>query len=87
MHKYLPNCFVFLDHYNSFIFENNKLDIGVIYRNYHNKNREVELNKIANACRKNNFKLYVSNSIKLAIKFKANGVYIPSFNKSKRYNN
>ena len=87
MHKYLPNCFVFLDHYNSFIFENNKLDIGVIYRNYHNKNREVELNKIANACKKNSFKLYVSNSIKLAIKFKANGVYIPSFNKNKRYNN
>jgi len=87
MHKYLPSYFVFLDQYNSFVFKNNNINIGIIYRNYHNKNRETELYKIANACKRKKIKLYISNSIKLALKFKADGIYVPAFNKSKRYNN
>ena len=61
--------------------------MGIIYRNYNEKKRETELSKIAKACKNKKIKFYVSNSIKLAIKYKANGIYIPSFNKGKRYNN
>jgi len=61
--------------------------MGIIYRNYSSPNREIELGKIAKACRGKRYKLYVSNDIKLALKFKAYGIYIPSFNKTKKYMN
>ena len=61
--------------------------MGIIYRNYNGKNREKELLKIARACKKNRNQLFVSNDIKLAIKVKATGIYVPSFNKTKIFAN
>ena len=61
--------------------------MGIIYRNYNDTNRENELIKIARACKKNRYQLFVSNDIKLAHKFKADGIYIPSFNKTKKFLN
>ena len=61
--------------------------MGIIYRNYKAKNREKELVKIAKACKESRKQLFVSNDIKLAIKVKAEGIYIPSFNKTKRFAN
>jgi len=87
MHKYLPNLFIFLDHYNNEIFENNNTNIGVIYRNYNDPKRETELIKIAKACKKKRYQLFVSNDIKLALKVRADGIYIPSFNKTKKFLN
>ena len=87
MHKYLPNLFIFLDHYNNQIFENTNTNIGVVYRNYNNPRRETELIKIAKACKKNRYQLFVSNDIKLALKVRADGIYIPSFNKTKKFLN
>ena len=87
MHKKIPNIFIFTDKYNSKIFTNRNLNIGIIYRNYNDKNRENQLIKIAKACKQNRYQLYVSNDIKLAYKYKANGIYIPSFNKTKKFLN
>ena len=87
MHKIFPKIFVFLDQYDSQIFKNNNINMGIIYRNYNAKNREKELVKIAKACKKNRNQLFVSNDIKLTIKVKAEGIYIPSFNKTKRFAN
>jgi thiamine monophosphate synthase len=84
MHKYLPNFFIFLDHYNNEVFKKKNKNIGIIYRNYKDKNRENQLIKIAEGCKKCSYKLFVSNDIKLVHKFKADGIYIPSFNKAKR---
>ena len=86
MHKYLPNLFIFLDQYNNQIFENNNTNIGVVYRNYNDRKREIELIKIAKASKKR-YQLFVSNDIKLALKVRANGIYIPSFNKTKKFLN
>ena len=61
--------------------------MGIIYRNYNATKRELELVKIAKACKKSRTQLFVSNDIKLAMKVKAEGIYIPSFNKTKRYAN
>ena len=61
--------------------------MGVIYRNYSGGKRENELIKIAKACKKSRNQLFISNDIKLAIKFKAEGIYIPAFNKTKSYVN
>ena len=87
MHKALPHFFIFLDHFNSQIFKNNNINIGIIYRNYNAKRRENELLKIAKACKKNRYPLFVSNDIKLALKVKADGIYVPSFNKTKNFSN
>ena len=87
MHKYLPNFFIFLDQYNNQIFKNKNRNIGIIYRNYNERKRENELIKIASACKKNRYQLFVSNDVKLALKVKADGVYIPSFNKTKCFSN
>ena len=87
MHKYLPNLFVFLDQYEDHVFENNNINIGIIYRNYKSLNREVELVKIAKACKKKRYQLYVSNDIRLATKVRADGLYIPSFNKKNLFRN
>jgi len=77
----LPNLFIFTDEYDNQIFENNSTNVGIIYRNYNSLNRKKELIKIAKECKKKRYKLFVSNSIKLALEVKADGIYIPSFNK------
>ena len=63
------------------------MNIGVIYRNYNDKERKKELIKVANACKAKRNQLFVSNDIKLAIKVKAEGIYVPSFNQIKCYAN
>jgi len=87
MHKNLPKFFIFLDKYNNEIFKNKNINIGVIYRNYKDRNRENQLIKIARACKQNRYQLFVSNDLKLAHKVKADGIYIPSFNKTKNFSN
>ena len=39
------------------IFKNKNINIGIIYRNYNSENRESQLIKIANACKKNRYQL------------------------------
>ena len=87
MHRYLPSLYAFIDRYNHEIFKNNITDLGIIYRNYHSRNREKELFKISKACKERRYKLFVSNSIKLALKVKADGLYIPAFNRTKQFLN
>ena len=87
MHNNIPRSFIFLDQYNSQIFKNNNTNIGIIYRNYNDPKRDTALIKIAKACKKKRYQLFVSNDIRLAIKIKADGIYIPSFNKTKRFLN
>jgi len=79
--------FVFLDKYENHIFENNITNIGIVYRNYKSKKREVELIKIAKACKKKRYQFYVSNDMRLAVKSGANGLYLPSFNKKNLFRN
>jgi len=87
MHKFFPKFFVFLDQFDDHIFKNNNINMGIIYRNYNVKKREYELVKIAKACKKNRNQLFVSNDVSLAIKVKAEGIYIPSFNNTKGFAN
>ena len=55
----------------------------IIYRNYNSKKiNETEILKIKKKCKKNLNKFYLSNDVKLALKLKLDGAYIPSFNNS-----
>ena len=87
MHKKLPNIFIFIDKYNNEIFKNKNTNIGIVYRNYDDENRENQLIKIAKGCKKSKYQLFVSNDIRLVYKFKADGIYIPSFNKTGNFLN
>ncbi len=68
-------------------FETNNIDkqdkqTVIIYRNYSNFNvNEKLILKIKKKCRKNGIKFYLSNNVKLALKLKLDGAYIPSFNR------
>jgi len=87
MHKYLPNLYIFVDKYNDQLFKHNNTNVGVIYRNYNDPKRETELEKIVKVCKKKRYKLFVSNNIKLTLKVRADGIYIPSFNRTKQFLN
>jgi len=72
-------------------FETNNIDkqdkqTVIIYRNYSSikLNKKIIL-KIKKYCRKRGNKFYLSNNIKLAIKFNLDGAYIPSFNKNTKH--
>ena len=60
---------------------------GVIFRNYKNKLKINEINKIKKYCSKKRLKFYLSNNIKKALDLGLNGAYIPSFNTDFRHLN
>ena len=60
-------------------------NINIIYRNYNNINHLENILKLKKYCKNTNHKFYLSNNIKLSIKLRLNGVYIPSFNKKINY--
>ena len=60
--------------------------VHIIYRNYKNPLNIKILINLRNFCKKKGVKLYLSNNFKLALKLRLDGVYLPSFNKSTRYN-
>ncbi len=61
--------------------------INIIYRNYSNRFNKKEISQLVNFCKKQRRKVYISNNLKLALRFNFDGVYIPSFNKSLNYKN
>ena len=69
-------------------FDTNNIDLQdnktiIIYRNYKSKKiDEFQILKLKNHCRKKGLKFYLSNNIKIAIKLRLDGAYIPSFNKN-----
>ena len=66
-----------------------KLDksINIIYRNYSNKFNAKEISELVSLCKKQGRRVYISNNLKLALKYNFSGIYIPSFNKILKYKN
>ena len=62
-------------------------DISIIYRNYNLPINTNLLIKIRDFCKKNRRKFYLSNNVKLALKFNLNGAYLPSFNTDTKHLN
>ena len=81
MQKKISRLFYFIDEYNYAELSKLSKNINIIYRNY-KKNIDISiLISIKNYCKKNKIKFFISNNIKLALKYKLDGVYIPAFNK------
>ena len=85
--------FIFLDNINKLISKNicNIKDISIIILiNPSEKNNQTKKNKfyeIIHFCKSNNLPFFVSDNYKLAIKTKANGVYLTSSNRKIIYRN
>ena len=73
--------YYFINKFDTNIIDNQDKQTTIIYRNYSSKIPDQELIlKIKKYCKKKSIKFYLSNNIKLAIKFGLDGVYLPSFN-------
>jgi len=81
MQKKISQLYYYIDEYNYAELSKLSKNINIIYRNY-KKNIDIStLISIRNYCKKNRIKFFISNNLKLAIKYKLDGVYIPAFNK------
>ena len=81
MHSYLNTKYYFINKLDTKNIDKLDKQTIVIYRNYSSKRaKENLLIEIKNYCQKRRLKIILSNNIKLAIKLKFDGVYIPSFN-------
>ena len=80
------NKYYFINKFDTNIINNQDKQTAIIYRNYNSKILDQNLIlKIKKYCKLRKIKFYLSNNIKLALKLNLDGVYIPSFNKSKRH--
>ena len=61
------SIFIFIDEYNNQIFKNKNLNIGVIYRNYKDRDREKQLMRIAKAVKLFNY-IHSLDDDRLALK-------------------
>ena len=80
MHNFFKKYF-FINEFEPNLIKNQDKNTTIIYRNYNDKVEVNKILKIKNFCKKNNFKFFLSNNIKLAIRLNLDGAYIPSFNK------
>ena len=83
---HIVNKYYFINKFDTNIINNQDKQTAIIYRNYNSKILDQNLIlKIKKYCKLRKIKFYLSNNIKLALKLNLDGVYIPSFNKSKRH--
>ena len=76
--------YIYIDNLSSINLKNIKQGwkFCLIYRNYRDKIDVEKLKIFAKKCKKKNIKFFVSNNLFLALKIRADGVYLPSFNKN-----
>ena len=83
MHKKIPKKYYFIKKFDKSNIDKQDKSTAIIYRNYlKNYKIEEEILKLKNYCRKKGFKFFLSNNIRLSLKFNLDGVYLPSFNKN-----
>jgi thiamine-phosphate pyrophosphorylase len=82
MHYKINTKYYFINNFDTNIIDQQDKKTIIIYRNYKSKKiDQFQILKLKNYCKKKGLKLYLSNNIKLALKLKLDGAYIPSFNK------
>ena len=86
MQEKLPKVYLFIEEFNPLDLNNLNKNISIIYRNYKKNINESTLVSLRNYCKSNKRKLYLANNIRLAIKYKLDGAYIPSFIKITNFN-
>ena len=85
MQKKFPKIYYFINEINLTDLSKLSKNIHLIYRNYKEKIQSNKLIILKKFCDISNRKLFISNNVKLALKLKLHGIYIPSFNKKINY--
>ena len=85
MHNKILNKYYFINKFDQSHIDKQDKKTILIYRNYNYQTDEKVIIKIKDYCKKKGNKFLLSNNIKLAIKLKLDGAYIPSFNKDKKH--
>lgn len=86
MHKIFNKYYCFIERNQSQLIDHLPKNTTLIYRNYNNSKKLVDIINLKKICKKKKIKFYISNDIKLAIKLNLDGAYIPAFNKSFLHN-
>ena len=86
MHNY-KNIYYFINQLNKSELKAINKKIILIYRNYNSNYNEHTIKEIRDYCKKHKRKLFIANDLKMALKLKLDGLYIPSFNRSLNYKN
>ena len=81
MQKKLPKIYHFINEVNLSDLTKLSKNIHIIFRNYQRKVNLQEILTLRKFCKYSKRQVFISNNIKLALKLRLNGVYIPSFNK------
>ena len=81
------SIYYYIDKFNRDEIDKLDTSVSIIYRNYTDKINIKEIKNLLNCCKKSNRKVYISNNLKLALKFNFNGIYIPSSNKLLNFKN
>ena len=82
MHYNLNIKYYFINNFDTNNIDQQDKQTVIIYRNYISKKvNQFEILKFKNYCKKRGLKFYLSNNVKLAIKLRLDGAYIPSFNR------
>ena len=85
MHNKILNKYYFINKFDKSHIDKQDKRTTIIFRNYDQKINEKLIIKIKNYCKKKGNKFLLSNNIKLAVKLKLDGAYIPSFNKDTKH--
>ena len=85
MQKKFFKIYNFVNEFNLSDLHQLSKDICIIYRNYDNISHLENILKLKEYCKDIRTKFYLSNDIKLSIKLRLDGVYIPSFNNKINY--
>jgi thiamine-phosphate pyrophosphorylase len=82
MHYNLTTKYYFISNFDTNNIDQQDKQTIIIYRNYSSKKIDkTKILKFKSYCKKKGLKFYLSNNVKLAVKLKLDGAYIPSFNK------
>ena len=82
MHKINYEKYYFISEYDTNLIKHQDKKTNIIFRNYNKKIDIDKLKILRNLCKKKKCLFFLSNNVKIAIKLKLDGVYLPSFNKN-----
>ena len=80
MHVNLPSKYYFINKFDTNNIDKLDKNTGIILRNYSSENNIKTILNIKKFCKKKEYKFFLSNNVKLALKLNLDGAYIPSFN-------
>ena len=81
------SIYYYIDKFNRDEIHKLNKTINIIYRNYSSRFIKKEILQLVTFCKKQRRKVYISNNLKLALRFNFDGVYIPAFKKTLNYKN